>query len=103
MPWFTGYPREKIDWYPRVDYEKCVKCGMCMNCGKKVFKWSEKGPIVVRPYECVVGCTTCANLCPGNAINFPDVKHLREIYKREKIWGKVKKVLESEGKLKVER
>jgi len=101
MGWLEGYPREKIDWSPRVDLEKCVKCGMCMNCGKKVFDWEEDGPHVVRPYQCVVGCTTCANLCLGNAISFPDLEeNVRSIYKRESIWAKVKEELKNKGKIK---
>ena len=99
MPWLTGYPREKIDWFPTVDLDKCVKCGMCMNCGKKVFDWTEDGPRVARPYNCVVGCSTCGNLCLGEAISFPDVASVRAIYKREGIWAKVKKQLAAEGKL----
>ncbi|MDH7596580.1 MAG: hypothetical protein QHG98_02390 [Methanothrix sp.] len=31
---------------------------------------------------------------------FPDIKGVREIYKREHIWAKVKRQLEEEGKLK---
>lgn len=23
------------DWHPTINYEKCVKCGTCMNCGRK--------------------------------------------------------------------
>jgi len=99
MAWLKGYPRDKVEWYPTVDLEKCVQCGMCMNCGKNVFDWTEEGPAVARPYECVVGCTTCANLCQGNAITFPPVKELRKLYAREKIWDKVKEALEAEGKL----
>ena len=38
MAWLTGYPREKVDWFPTIDPEKCVKCGMCMNCGQSVFR-----------------------------------------------------------------
>jgi len=37
MAWLVGYPRDKIDWFPTIDSEKCKKCAMCMNCGKKVF------------------------------------------------------------------
>jgi hypothetical protein len=33
MTWITGYPREKVNWYP-IDPNKC---GMCMNCGKGVY------------------------------------------------------------------
>jgi len=54
-------------------------------------------PKVVRPYECVVGCTTCANLCLGNAISFQDIKTIRELYKKEGIWAKVKKQLKAKG------
>ena len=92
-----SYPREKVEWYPTIDESKCVSCGMCMNCGKKVYEWVDGKPKVVRPYECVVGCTTCANLCLGNAISFQDIKTIRELYKKEGIWAKVKKQLKAKG------
>jgi NAD-dependent dihydropyrimidine dehydrogenase PreA subunit len=101
MAWFAEYPREKIEWYPTIDEDKCVKCGMCMNCGKKVYKWTGDVPIVANPYKCVVGCTTCATLCQGKAISFPDKEALRELYKKEGIWAKVKKGLKEEGRLEV--
>ena len=101
MSWLSGYPRENIKWFPTIDTAKCVKCGMCMNCGKGVYKWTEKGPEIVQPYNCVIGCTTCGNLCLGNAVSFPDIQQVREIYKKEGIWAKVKKQLEQEGKLQV--
>lgn len=103
MAWFSGYPREKINWHPTIDPEKCVKCGMCMNCGKQVFAWTEKGAMVVKPNDCVVGCTTCGNLCPGNAISFPDLDKLREVYKQNGIWAKVKHDLTEQGKLTVKQ
>jgi NAD-dependent dihydropyrimidine dehydrogenase PreA subunit len=99
MAWLTGYPREKIEWYPTVNPEKCVKCGMCMNCGKKVFDWTEQGARVARPYDCIVGCATCANLCAGRAISFPDIEVVLKIYRSEGIWAKVKQHLIEEGKL----
>jgi len=101
MAWLTGYPREKINWFPTIDQKKCVKCGMCMNCGKDVYDWTNEGAKVARPYNCVVGCQSCANLCLGNAITFPDVASVRQLYKKEGIWAKVKKQLEQEGKLAV--
>lgn len=99
MAWLVGYPREKIDWFPRVDPKKCIRCGTCMNCGRNVFDWTEEGPVVARPYQCVVGCSTCANLCPGEAITFPDIEMVRQIYKKHGIWAKIKKQLIEEGKL----
>ena len=99
MPWLAGYPRGKIEWYPTIDKEKCLKCGICMNCGRKVYDWKDEGPVVARPYECIVGCSTCANLCMGEAITFQHIEKLRKLYRKEKIWSKVKKVLKEEGKL----
>jgi NAD-dependent dihydropyrimidine dehydrogenase PreA subunit len=103
MPWLAGYPREKVEWFPTIDKEKCLKCGICMNCGRKVFDWTDDGPVVARPYECIVGCNTCSNLCMGNAITFQSIEKIRELYKREKIWSKVKKVLKEEGKLAIRK
>ncbi|MEX0681694.1 MAG: hypothetical protein WD097_09965 [Balneolales bacterium] len=100
MAWFTGMRREEVPWYPAIDAEQCVKCGMCMNCGKNVYDWTENGAVVARPYNCVVGCNTCANLCLGNAISFSDIQIIRNIYKRNKIWSQVKRELEAQGKLK---
>ena len=51
MAWLTGYPREKVNWFPTVDLKKCVKCGMCMNCGKNVYDWTKEGPKIARPYN----------------------------------------------------
>ena len=103
MPWLAGFPREQLHWYPTIDPSKCIKCGMCMNCGKSVYDWTENGPVVARPYSCVPGCSSCANLCPGNAITFPDLSYIRDIYKKEGIWAKVKKILKDEGKLEVKK
>lgn len=99
MAWLTGYPREKVVWFPTIDAEKCVKCGMCMNCGNDVYEWTDNGPIVANPNDCVVGCTTCDNLCLGKAISHPDVFELRELYKNQGIWTNVKKEMEDQGKL----
>lgn len=97
VPWFTGLPREEINWHPTIDSERCVQCGMCMNCGKSVFEWTENGPRVARPNACVVGCSTCANLCRAQCISFPDPKELRKVYARHGIWDKVKQQLIEEG------
>ena len=103
MAWLTGYPREKVNWFPTVDSSKCVKCGMCMNCGKGVYEWTEKGSKVAYPYNCVVGCTSCANMCLGKAISFPDISTIRELYTREGIWAKIKKEMQEEGKLSIKK
>ena len=72
---------------------------MCMNCGKLVYTWTKQGPEVTKPLVCVVGCTTCGNLCKGEAISFPDKNELRALYAKERLWAKVTKQMKAEGKL----
>ena len=100
MPWFAGVDRKEINWGPTIDPEKCVSCGMCMNCGKKVFDWVDGKSVVARYDDCVTGCSTCGNLCLGDAITFPPIEDLRKVYKHHKVWTHVKNKLIEEGKLK---
>ena len=94
MPWFAGVERAQINWSPTIDAAKCVSCGVCMNCGKKVFAWEDGKSKVVNPTACVVGCSTCANLCQGEAVSFPPLSQLRAFYKEHKIWPKVRRAME---------
>lgn len=100
MPWLVGYDRKAVNWFPTIDDTKGLKCGMCMNCGKKVYSWLENKPIVSDPYNCVVGCSTCANLCFGKAISFPHIEELRSIYQENNIWSKVTQQLKNDGIIK---
>jgi len=45
---------------------------------------SEDGTIVLvqNPYDYVVGCNNCENLCPEKAISFPDMEAITEIIRR---------------------
>ena len=100
MPWFAGIDREEIAWYPTIKEDQCVKCGMCMNCGKGVFEWSNEGkPVVAKPYSCVVGCTTCLNLCLGQAIRFQPLDDLRSLYRQRRVWTAVRHQLAQDGKI----
>ncbi len=100
MPWYAGVERNEINWHPTIDKETCVKCGMCMNCGKKVFEWDSDGKAVVQnSLACVVGCNTCANLCLGKAISFPPIEELRAFFRQEKIWTAVRREFMKEGKI----
>jgi NAD-dependent dihydropyrimidine dehydrogenase PreA subunit len=75
-------PREKIPWFPTVDYQKCTGCRTCVDsCPHGVYGWDEgeKKPRVEHPYECVVGCRYCANLCPSEAISFPPLEEIRKL------------------------
>ena len=103
-PWH-GIPREEIDWHPIVDEDKCIGCGLCVTgCGRRVygFDYKKKNPIVLRPYNCMVACTTCANICLEDAISFPPIEYVRELIRKEKLLGKAMKELkERKEELKV--
>ena len=79
---FGRIPRERIQWYPSIDPDRCSGCGVCVEfCHQSVFSQNESVE-VVRPYSCVVGCTGCAGQCPSQAISFPSLVDLREMLKK---------------------
>jgi NAD-dependent dihydropyrimidine dehydrogenase PreA subunit len=84
---YKGIPRNKIPWYPIVDYEKCVSCGKCVDYCKlgayEIKKNDGKERIVVKnPYNCVVLCTGCESQCPSGAISHPSKEETRKIITR---------------------
>jgi len=81
IPWW-GLDRKEIEWYPRINYSVCARCGLCfVTCGRRVFDWdTEDGkPVVARPYNCLVGCNTCSMVCPCNAIEFPPKEYVKKL------------------------
>lgn len=75
-PWH-GVPRSQISWNPTVLEEVCIGCGTCVTgCSRLVYRFdfARKKPVVVDPLNCMVGCTTCANTCPANAVSFPSIE-----------------------------
>jgi len=89
-----GIDRKEIDWFPQINYDKCARCGVCfISCGRRVFDWDKKEdrPIVARPYNCMVACQTCLNLCPCGAIEFPNIEIVKKMSVKAKI---VKKAFE---------
>ena len=93
--WFD-VPRKEIKWYPKIDPAACIGCGLCaVICGRGVYSYDlvSRKPIVTKPYNCLVGCQTCANLCPVGAIEFPSSEVAREAARKNKIFTKVKEML----------
>ena len=84
-----GIDRNSIDWHPVIDESRCIGCGMCATtCGRGVYKfdYGKRKSVVVEPNHCLVGCQTCANLCPAGAISFTQEPQTT----REKAQGIVK-------------
>lgn len=98
---WKGIDRTKIWWAPIIDESKCVGCGMCVTtCGRDVFDFDveKKKSIVARPYQCMVGCTSCSVWCVFEAISFPDPKVVRDFIKENNILLTAKKQLEEKIK-----
>jgi NAD-dependent dihydropyrimidine dehydrogenase PreA subunit len=70
---WRGYPREHIPWFPTVATELCDGCGVCLRlCKNSVLTATSDGKVgVVEPFGCVVGCSSCADICKPGAITFP--------------------------------
>jgi NAD-dependent dihydropyrimidine dehydrogenase PreA subunit len=88
MKMYENIPREKIEWFPKVDCEKCTGCGECFKfCSHGVYGWDKKKgrPIVSKPYNCVVGCSNCTvNACKQKALSHPTLKQLKEMIDKNK-------------------
>jgi NAD-dependent dihydropyrimidine dehydrogenase PreA subunit len=98
-PWH-GVDRNELDWFPTISFDKCNGCGLCiLTCGNDVFRWvkSEDKPKIANPKKCMVGCTTCARVCPEDALTFPsDPKvFVRSVVTRHKIFPVVREELET--------
>jgi NAD-dependent dihydropyrimidine dehydrogenase PreA subunit len=80
---FQGIPRERILWYPTIDYQKCVSCGKCVDfCHTKTFAVKEengkKKTVVQNLNSCVVLCRGCEDICPAQAISHPSEKETKK-------------------------
>jgi Fe-S-cluster-containing hydrogenase component 2 len=47
--------------------------------------------VPVDPMKCAVGCSTCANICPTNAISFPTLDAVWKLERERQIFRTVKK------------
>lgn len=83
-PWH-GIPRKQINWHPTVDEDKCIGCATCVTgCNRLVYRYDfeKEKAIVYDPLNCLVGCTTCHNTCPVDAISFPPFEIVFALEKR---------------------
>ena len=76
---YKGIPRDAIPWFPSVDKKKCSGCSSCVEfCSQGVFTFDGKSN-VTKPYNCVVGKSSCRAFCPEKAITFPTHSELKVI------------------------
>jgi NAD-dependent dihydropyrimidine dehydrogenase PreA subunit len=88
---WNGIDRLKIKWNPKIDTDKCIGCGMCVtSCGRDVFRFNyeSRKAVVQKPYNCLVGCTSCESWCVAKAISFPDKEYVRDIIKKDGLAAK---------------
>ena len=72
---YRGVPREEVPWFPTIKEDLCDGCKICFDfCPHGVFEWdnSRNLPIVKYPYNCIIGCSACAYLCPTGAITIEE-------------------------------
>lgn len=95
-----GVKRKSIPWFPSVNSKTCIGCELCyVTCGREVYeiKLDEKNShkaVAEREYNCMVGCSTCAMVCPVQAITFPNHDIVWKVEKENKIFKKVHKEAE---------
>lgn len=87
-----GIPREEIPWYPTVDPETCIGCTLCyVTCGRGVYEMQDNKAVAQNPYSCMVGCSTCATVCPVEASGFPGRDLIWKIEREHKIFKEGRK------------
>lgn len=76
---YQGVPRESVPWFPRIDKSRCEGCSSCVEfCSQRVFEFFDGKSQVVRPYNCLVGKSSCKAFCPDGAISFPTRAELKD-------------------------
>ncbi|NLJ39644.1 MAG: ferredoxin family protein [Candidatus Atribacteria bacterium] len=100
-----GIPRQEVPWYPIVNTDACIGCELCyVTCGREVYEIvlvdeRYRKSHVERPYNCMVGCSTCATVCPTEAISFPSRDIIWKLEREHKIF----KIIHTEAEEKREK
>lgn len=74
-----------LDWAPRWLASRCTGCGICVvSCEQGVFAfdYARSRPVLREERVCSLGCTTCATLCPEDAIQFPEREELLDLMRQ---------------------
>ena len=71
----------------RVDEEKCLGCGKCLEHCRFGALSLVGGKAVINEYACE-GCGVCAHVCPAGAITLlPDLAGRQELYQGERVFS----------------
>ncbi len=74
-------------WFPVLDTDQCDGCRgayKCVTfCPHDVFEVRADTVVIVNPLECIDGCSACADLCPKDAILFPQRQGSRRPQRRK--------------------
>ena len=77
---YLGIPRGLIPWFPQIDADACVSCGICVDaCKHGVYAFDGDAVVVANPYECEVYCESCRFQCGSEAISFPDKASVKAV------------------------
>ncbi len=82
---FMGVARNKIPWFPTIDYDKCNFCMECDTfCPHRVFerREGERKLVVASPNHCVVFCRACSKTCGPDALSFPNKPEIIRLIKQ---------------------
>ena len=83
---WQGISREEVPWFPTIIEDLCDGCKICLNfCSFGVYEYDEKTNKVkvANPFNCQVGCSSCALKCKPTAISFPPLVILESFRKRQ--------------------
>jgi NAD-dependent dihydropyrimidine dehydrogenase PreA subunit len=77
--------RERFPWFPTINGDVCLADLECLNfCSAAVFDWDPATgkPVVARPFDCILGCRSCAENCKAKGISLPGKKEVAAALKR---------------------
>jgi NAD-dependent dihydropyrimidine dehydrogenase PreA subunit len=76
-----------------VDENACNGCGLCVkDCPMKVFEMGSGVSVACRPENCM-GCLSCHEICPAQALEHRGVVPSRRMYISSKVCSMLNRVI----------
>ena len=68
-PFLTRHFGKLFTIRPRINQEKCIRCGACyLNCSPQAVEKLKDGSFRINPEKCIL-CYCCRELCPNDAVD----------------------------------